>query len=140
MVSDPQDCPASTPTSNHVKGMGRHFIFVHGYDVNVQSARGWAAEMFKRLRQSGSCSKFTAVDWYGNDSEIPGWVPKYGGEAPNYYANVEHAFATASRFVVDCASLTGDSPGRRQTIPRTAIIACTWTASRLPPLWRRRFA
>jgi hypothetical protein len=86
---------------------GRHFIFVHGYDVNVQSARGWAAEMFKRLRQSGSCSKFTAVDWYGNDSEIPGWVPKYGGEAPNYYANVEHAFATASRFVVDCASLTG---------------------------------
>ena len=86
---------------------GRHFIFVHGYDVNAQSARGWAAEMFKRLRQSGSCSKFTAVDWYGNDSEIPGWIPKYGGEAPNYYANVEHAFATASRFVVDCASLTG---------------------------------
>ena len=86
---------------------GRHFIFVHGYDVNAQSARGWAAEIFKRLRQSGSCSKFTAVDWYGNDSEIPGWVPKYGGEAPNYYANVEHAFATASRFVMDCASLTG---------------------------------
>lgn len=86
---------------------GRHFIFVHGYDVNAQNARGWAAEIFKRLRQSGSCSKFTAVDWYGNDSEIPGWVPKYGGEAPNYYANVEHAFATASRFVVDCASLTG---------------------------------
>ena len=86
---------------------GRHFIFVHGYAVNAQSARGWAAEMFKRLWQSGSRSKFTAVDWYGNDSEIPGWVPKYGGEAPNYYANVEHAFATASRFATDCASLTG---------------------------------
>ena len=86
---------------------GRHFIFVHGYDVNAQSARGWASEMFKRLWQSGSRSKFTAVDWYGNDSEIPGWVPKYGGEAPNYYANVEHAFATASRFAEDCASLTG---------------------------------
>ena len=86
---------------------GQHFIFVHGYDVNAQSARGWAAEMFKRLWQAGSRSKFTAVDWYGNDSEIPGWVPKYGGEAPNYYANVEHAFATASRFVQDCGSLPG---------------------------------
>ena len=86
---------------------GRHFVFVHGYNVNVQSARGWAAEMFKRLWQSGSRAMFTAVDWYGNDSEMLGWVPKYGGVAPNYYANVEHAFATASRFVTDCAALPG---------------------------------
>ena len=86
---------------------GRHFVFVHGYDVNSERARGWAAEMFKRLWQSGSRSRFTAVDWYGNDSEIPSWVPKYGGEAPNYYVNVEHAFATASRFAQDCGSLPG---------------------------------
>ena len=86
---------------------GKHFVFVHGYSVGVQSARGWAAEMFKRLWQSGSRAMFTAVDWYGNDSEIPNWVPKYGGEAPNYYANVEHAFSTASRFVQDCSDLPG---------------------------------
>ena len=85
----------------------KHYIFVHGYAVSVQSARGWAAEMFKRLRQSGSNSRFTAVDWRGDDTRGAVGVPGLTDEAPNYYINVEHAFATASRFVDDCAALNG---------------------------------
>jgi hypothetical protein len=63
--------------------------------------------MFKRLRQSGSNSRFTAVDWRGDDTRGAIGVPGLTDEAPNYYINVEHAFATASRFVDDCAALNG---------------------------------
>ena len=84
---------------------GRHFVFVHGYSVGVQSSRGWAAEMFKRLWQSGSGAMFTAVDWCGDGTH--GTIPFVEDETPNYYLNVEHAFATAPRFVQDCTGLPG---------------------------------
>ena len=66
-----------------------------------------SARLFKRLRQSGSQAMFTAVDWYGNDSQIKWPVPKLGGESPNYYVNVEHAFQTASCFAQTCSQLRG---------------------------------
>ncbi len=79
----------------------RHYVFVHGYNVSTNEALGWASEMFKRLRQSGSRAMFTAVDWYGDDSQIKWNIPRIGGESPNYYVNVEHAFATAEHFARD---------------------------------------
>ena len=85
---------------------GRHFVFVHGYNVNAQSARGWASEMFKRLWQSGSQSKFTAVDWYGDYSQMD--VPGVGNFSPNYYQNVVHAFQTASALKAACDALPGE--------------------------------
>ena len=87
---------------------GRHFVFVHGYNVDVQSARGWASEMFKRLWQSGSQSMFTAVDWFGNDSQIWDGVPVVGGEALDYYINVRHALDTALNFSVAANALPGN--------------------------------
>ena len=99
----------SSPTNwPDVECDGRHFVFVHGYNVNVQSARGWAAEMFKRLWQAGSQSMFTAVDWYGDESQIWGWVPLVGGESPDYYVNVAHALDTALNFSVTANGLPGD--------------------------------
>lgn len=86
----------------------RHFVFVHGYNVNAQSARGWASEMFKRLWQSGSQSKFTAVDWYGDESQIWSAVPAIGGKALDYYINVRHALDTASALQSALSSLPGD--------------------------------
>lgn len=100
-TGEPANYPDSECNDN------RHYIFVHGYAVSVQSARGWAAEMFKRLRQSGCNSRFTAVDWRGDDTRGAIGVIGLTDEAPNYYINVEHAFATASRFVDDCAALNG---------------------------------
>ena len=86
----------------------RHFIFVHGYNVNEESARGWAAEMFKRLWQSGSQARFTAVDWYGNESQIWEGVPVLGGESLDYYVNVRHALDTASGLARAVNALSGD--------------------------------
>ena len=87
---------------------GRHFLFVHGYNVNFQSARGWSAEMFKRLWQAGSRSMFTAVDWYGNESQIWAGVPFLGGESLNYYINVCHALDSAPNFSTAVNALPGD--------------------------------
>ena len=84
---------------------GKNYIFVHGYNVSKEDARGWAAEMFKRLRQSGSQSMFTAVDWYGDYSQFE--IPFYDNVSPDYYKNVEHAFRSAPALVSQCAALPG---------------------------------
>lgn len=40
-------------------------VFVHGYNVPTHAARGWNAEMFKRLHALGSRRKFVGVNWPG---------------------------------------------------------------------------
>ena len=79
----------------------RHFVFVHGYNVNPFQARDWANSVFKRLWWSGSRSMFTAVDWYGDDSQFAEW------KSPNYYINVEHALMSAPALASQCAQLQG---------------------------------
>ena len=85
---------------------GRHFVFVHGYNVNAEAARVWANQMFKRLWVAGSRSMFTAVDWYGDSSQYYSLI-YMDTVSPDYYANVIHAFATASNLVDTVASLPG---------------------------------
>ena len=80
----------------------RHFVFVHGYNVNASQARQWANGVFKRLWWSGSHSRFTAVDWYGDDSQLAEW------QSLNYYINVGHALVTAPVLSSQCASLQGN--------------------------------
>jgi hypothetical protein len=41
------------------------FAFLHGYKVNGQEARGWHAEVFKRLHLMGSNARFVGVTWHG---------------------------------------------------------------------------
>lgn len=65
-----------------------NFVFVHGYNVNGQQARGWQSEMFKRLFWSGSKTKFWGVSWYGADGQI-------GPATPDFHINVQHALRTA---------------------------------------------
>jgi hypothetical protein len=67
----------------------RAFVFVHGYNVNEWQARAWSAEMFKRLWWSGSNSRFYAVSWFGDDTQVA-WQTTI-----NYHVNVRHAFETA---------------------------------------------
>lgn len=69
-------------------GNGKKFVFVHGYNVNEQQARGWEAEMFKRLFWAGSRAQFWGVTWHGSDSQT-------GAITPNYHLNVAHAFTAA---------------------------------------------
>ncbi len=68
------------------------FLFVHGYNVDQQQARGWQAEFFKRLWWTGSNAQFWGVTWYGTESQ-----KKIVNDhvTANYQANVIHAFGTA---------------------------------------------
>jgi hypothetical protein len=69
---------------------GNVFVFVHGYKVTSDEARGWNAEMFKRLYQSGSKAKFYGITWHGDETD--------GTAVPPYQKNVDNAFATAEAF------------------------------------------
>ena len=87
----PSGAATSIPAEQFVSGTdpGKDFVFVHGYNVNEEQARGWFAEMFKRLHWSGSTAEFHGVSWVGDQTQIAGKV------TPNYHVNVIHAYMTA---------------------------------------------
>ncbi|MEM1223605.1 MAG: hypothetical protein AAGH40_12685, partial [Verrucomicrobiota bacterium] len=60
------------------------FVFIHGYNVNGQEARGWNAEVFKRMHQLGSNARFVGVTWDGD-------------VAPDYHNAVYRAFQTSAQ-------------------------------------------
>jgi len=78
--------PANFPDS---EGNGKTVVFVHGFRVTEKGARGWNAEMFKRLWQNGCNARFYAVTWNGNDGFPNGLF---------YHENVVNAFLTAPAF------------------------------------------
>lgn len=43
----------------------KYFVFVHGYNVAGQKARGWNCEVFKRMHVLGSKARFVGVTWHG---------------------------------------------------------------------------
>ncbi len=102
-LNDQADSPWNWPDN---ECDGRHFVFVHGFNVNIDEARALGSEMFKRLWQSGSKSMFTVVDWFGNEDQYNSLIFD-GTVSPNYYANVLHAFQTAPSLASRCASLPG---------------------------------
>jgi hypothetical protein len=71
-------------------------VFLHGANVDEQSARGWSAEMFKRLYWSGSKARFHGITWCGDK-----------GPSANYQENVNHAFKTAPYLKDYVASIGG---------------------------------
>ena len=54
--------PSGLPDS---ETMDKYFVFVHGYNVSGYKARGWNAEVFKRLYALGSRARFIGVTWNG---------------------------------------------------------------------------
>ena len=72
------------------------FVFVHGYNNNMQASRGAKAENFKRLHLLGSKSKYIAVSWHGWESQWGtidiSWI---GYKAFDYQINVYNAFKTS---------------------------------------------
>lgn len=86
--------PDRTSTTNWPDSLNNNqaFVFIHGYNVNQKQARGWQAEIFKRLWWSGSRAQFWGVTWYGSDSQLGTDNDAF---TPNYHVNVTHAFGTS---------------------------------------------
>jgi hypothetical protein len=106
--SEPETVPnrltdADVPNEPDTKDA--NFVFVHGYNVNPQQARGVAADTFKRMYWSGSHAKFWAVTWEGADTQ--GWLPGLADVTTDYHSNVFNAFNTAPAFSIFVASLPG---------------------------------
>lgn len=72
------EIPTGWPDSQNSK---KYFVFVHGFHVNAQQARGWNNEMFKRFYVSGSQARFIGVTWRGDT-------------APDYHEAVFRSFQT----------------------------------------------
>lgn len=63
---------------------GNTFVFIHGFNVSGEAARGWHAEIFKRMHQMGSKARFVGISWHGDVS-------------PDYHEAVKHAFMLSER-------------------------------------------
>jgi hypothetical protein len=61
---------------------GKYFVFLHGFHVSPEKARGWNSEIFKRLHQMGSKARFVGITWHGSET------------LPNYHRAVFQAFQT----------------------------------------------
>ena len=91
---EPSTCsPTNRPDA---ETSDRHLVFLHGANVAQERARGWCAEVFKRMWQSGMTAKFTGVTW---TSDI--------GSDANYQENASNAFFTASVLAPQVAALSG---------------------------------
>lgn len=93
---------ASVP--NEPDTIDKNFVFMHGYNVNPNEARGVAADMYKRMYWSGSHAKFWTVTWEGASSKLGSLF------TPNYHTNVVNAFNTAPLLANFIASLTNSGP------------------------------
>jgi hypothetical protein len=86
------DAPNEPPTND------RNLVFLHGYNVNQQEARGVESEMFKRFYWSGSRAKFYGVTWNGAESKEDWYIqslPLSWQFTPNFHTNVVNALLTA---------------------------------------------
>jgi hypothetical protein len=90
----------------------KNFVFLHGYNVNQQEARGVLSEVFKRMYWSGSKAKFYGVTWNGavtKDYAIIQALPQNKRFTPDYHTNVYNAFLTAPHFADFLGSLSGET-------------------------------
>ena len=78
--------PGNMPVGNGAKTV----FFLHGFRVPGEAARGWGAEMFKRLWQSGSNARFVAVTWAGDYNWTGNWASGF-----HYHENAFNALKTA---------------------------------------------
>ncbi|HEY5893494.1 MAG TPA: hypothetical protein VIT91_09705 [Chthoniobacterales bacterium] len=87
--------------------INKNFVFVHGYNVNGEQARGWQAEVFKRMFWSGSRAKFHGVSWSGDRGQ---WnIPLLGLRTPNFHNSVNDAFASAHALKNYVQGLNGET-------------------------------
>jgi len=93
-LPDTVGVPTNLPNSTS----GKNVMFIHGFSCDGQEARGWHAEMFKRLYWSGSHARFWGVTWQGDR----GWV-----DGLHYQEDVANAFRVASNLSARVGAIPG---------------------------------
>ncbi len=100
----PPDRLADTDVPNEPPTNDKNLVFLHGYNVNPDQARGWFAEMYKRFYWSGSHAKFYGCTYRGYDGQ-----KKVGSQTVtmNLQTNIVHAFETAPQLATFLNGLNG---------------------------------
>ena len=76
-------------------------LFLHGFNVSEDDARGWHAEMYKRLYQAGLDMNFYGVTWLGDEA----LTATIGFPALHYHRNVYNALKTSNALATAVAQL-----------------------------------
>ena len=97
----PADRLTDASVTNEPDTTDKNFVFLHGYNVNTDQARGWDADIYKRMYWSGSHAKFWAVTWEAADSQVANAV------TINLQTNIVNAFNTAPLLNTFLNSLSG---------------------------------
>jgi hypothetical protein len=95
----------------------KNFVFVHGYNVNPDQARGNASDVFKRMYWAGSHAKFYGVTWYAYDSQV------FKQVTINLETNIVHAFETAPHLAEFIAGLNGPTTVAAHSLGNMAVLS-----------------
>jgi hypothetical protein len=109
--------PVNCPDNECLGSNGKDFVFVHGYNVDGQQARGWQSETFKRMYWSASKARFWGVSWYGSKTQL-------GGVTFNYHVNVLRAFNTIPKFREFLNSIPGETTIAAHSLGNMLVGAC----------------
>ncbi len=96
---DPSNASRAFAPNEPETPKNKNLVFLHGYNVNQQQARGVESEMFKRFYWSGSKAKFYGVTWNGavsqGDMSGGGVIAGLKNVSCNLQTNIVNAFLTA---------------------------------------------
>ncbi|HTY87092.1 MAG TPA: M36 family metallopeptidase [Candidatus Acidoferrum sp.] len=104
----------------------KNFVFLHGYNVNQQEARGVLSEVFKRMYWSGSQAKFYGVTWNGALTKEFASIQAFPPEkqfTPNYHTNVYNAFLTAPHLASFLGGLPGETVVAAHSLGNMAVLS-----------------
>ena len=114
---------------------GKNLVFVHGYNVNQQEARGVESEMFKRFYWSGSKAKFYGVTWNGAESKEDlaiQLLPRDDQFTPNYHTNVVNALDTAQSLAAFLGNLSGETVVAAHSLGNMVVLSAISDYSATP--------
>ena len=84
---------------------GKYFVYVHGYNVDGESARGSQSNLFKRFHQLGNHARFVGIYWHG--------TPKTPGVnlllPPDYHRAVHNGLTIGSQLKTHLSFTQGSS-------------------------------
>lgn len=111
---------------------GKYFVFIHGFNVTPDQARGWNSETFKRMHQMGSRARFVGVVWTGATG-IPGIIPDF--MTTDYHKAAFFAFQTGDALkgalsFTTGADVTVAAHSLGNIVASQAIAGSTFTPSR----------
>jgi hypothetical protein len=88
------DDPENNPDSGT---QAKYFAFLHGYNVTKSKARGWNAEVFKRLHSLGFNGRFIGMTWPGDTN-------------PDYHDAVYLAFSKSEAYKSTLKNIANGRP------------------------------